>query len=158
MGDIVSEYIHQFLNKLSIDEAIAHGNYFIRLLAVLDVRLGKRRIKALADNIDTEPEWFRKWIDAGKLTSKFGEKVTIQVAPEDCMGCELCVVQCPMKAKGALCAQLLAVADNLVRKSVWVLGNAPKNEVRRVGRRRRSRSDAQAPARRLGVRHRLRRA
>ena len=27
---------------------------------------------------------------------------TIQVAPEDCMGCELCVVQCPMKAKGAL--------------------------------------------------------
>ena len=43
-----------------------------------------------------------KSVDAGKLTSKFGEKVTIQVAPEDCMGCELCVVQCPMKAKGAL--------------------------------------------------------
>jgi len=39
---------------------------------------------------------------AGALTKKFGEKVTIQVAPEDCMGCELCVVQCPMKAKGAL--------------------------------------------------------
>ncbi len=43
-----------------------------------------------------------KSVDAGKLTAKFGEKVTIQVAPEDCMGCELCVVQCPMKAKGAL--------------------------------------------------------
>ena len=43
-----------------------------------------------------------KSVDAGKLTSKFGAKVTIQVAPEDCMGCELCVVQCPMKAKGAL--------------------------------------------------------
>jgi len=39
---------------------------------------------------------------AGALTKKFGSKVTIQVAPEDCMGCELCVVQCPMKAKGAL--------------------------------------------------------
>ena len=39
---------------------------------------------------------------AGALTKKFGTKVTIQVAPEDCMGCELCVVQCPMKAKGAL--------------------------------------------------------
>ena len=38
------------------------GNYFIRLLAVLDARLGKRRVKALADNIDNEPEWFRKWI------------------------------------------------------------------------------------------------
>ncbi|MCQ2390263.1 MAG: 4Fe-4S dicluster domain-containing protein, partial [Kiritimatiellae bacterium] len=47
------------------------------------------------------PETFKS-VDAGKLTSKFGEKVTIQVAPEDCMGCELCVVQCPMKAKGAL--------------------------------------------------------
>ncbi len=43
-----------------------------------------------------------KSVDAGKLTAKFGEKVTIQIAPEDCMGCELCVVQCPMKAKGAL--------------------------------------------------------
>ncbi len=32
----------------------------------------------------------------------FGSKVTIQVAPEDCMGCELCVVKCPMAAKGAL--------------------------------------------------------
>ncbi|MBQ9429970.1 MAG: pyruvate:ferredoxin (flavodoxin) oxidoreductase [Kiritimatiellae bacterium] len=31
-----------------------------------------------------------------------GEKVTVQCAPEDCMGCELCVVKCPMAAKGAL--------------------------------------------------------
>ena len=31
-----------------------------------------------------------------------GGKFTVQVAPEDCMGCELCVVKCPMKAKGAL--------------------------------------------------------
>ena len=43
-----------------------------------------------------------KSADAKALTAKFGEKVTIQCAPEDCMGCELCVVQCPMKAKGAL--------------------------------------------------------
>jgi hypothetical protein len=50
------------LNVLSIEEAISHENYFIRLLAVLDTRLGKRRIKVLADNIDNEPEWFRKWI------------------------------------------------------------------------------------------------
>ena len=61
-GMYALEYIHQFLNVLSIDEAIAHDNYFIRLLAVLDARLGKRRIKALADNIENEPEWFRKWI------------------------------------------------------------------------------------------------
>lgn len=55
-------YIHQYLNVLSIDEAIAHDNYFIRLLAVMDSRLGRRRVKKLADNIDNEPEWFRKWI------------------------------------------------------------------------------------------------
>ena len=61
-GDTVSEYIHQSLNVLSIEEAIAHDNYFIRLLAVLDARLGKRRIKALAANLGNEPEWFRKWI------------------------------------------------------------------------------------------------
>ncbi len=43
-----------------------------------------------------------KSAEAKALTKAFGSKVTIQVAPEDCMGCELCVVQCPMKAKGAL--------------------------------------------------------
>ena len=61
-GMYALEYIHQYLNVLSIDEAVAHDNYFIRLLAVLDARLGKRRIKALADSIANEPEWFRKWI------------------------------------------------------------------------------------------------
>ena len=55
-------YVHQYLNVLSIDEAIVHDNYFIRLLAVLDARLGRRRIAKLVDNIDNEPEWFRKWI------------------------------------------------------------------------------------------------
>ena len=60
-GDVM-KYVHEFLNVLSIDEAIAHDNYFIRLLAVLDSRLGRRRVKELADNIDNEPEWFRKWI------------------------------------------------------------------------------------------------
>ena len=60
-GDAM-EYVHQYLNVLSIEEAIAHENYFIRLLAILDARLGKRKIKELVDNIDNEPEWFRKWI------------------------------------------------------------------------------------------------
>ncbi len=46
------------------------------------------------------PETFKS-VDAGALTKKFGEKVTIQVAPEDCMGCELCVVQCPKSKPGA---------------------------------------------------------
>ena len=56
------KYVHQFLNVLSIDEAIASENYFIRMLALLDSRLGKRRIRKLAEHVDEEPEWFRKWI------------------------------------------------------------------------------------------------
>ena len=55
-------YVHQFLNVLSIDEAIASENYFIRMLALLDSRLGKRRIRKLAEHVEEEPEWFRKWI------------------------------------------------------------------------------------------------
>lgn len=56
------KFIHDFLNVLSIDEAFTHDNYFIRLLAVLDKRVGKRRLRPLLDNIENEPEWFRKWI------------------------------------------------------------------------------------------------
>lgn len=55
-------YVHQFLNVLSIDEAISSDNYFIRMLALLDSRFGKRRIRKLAEHVEDEPEWFRKWI------------------------------------------------------------------------------------------------
>lgn len=63
------KYVHQFLNVLSIDEAIASENYFIRMLALLDSRLGKRRIRKLSEHVDEEPEWFRKWIML-RLTKK----------------------------------------------------------------------------------------
>jgi hypothetical protein len=56
------QFIHEFLCDLSIGEAITHKNYFIRLLAVLDARLGRRRVRMLVDNIESEPGWFRKWI------------------------------------------------------------------------------------------------
>ena len=55
------QFIGKFLS-MSIDEAFTHDNYFIRLLAVLDKRVGKRRLRPLLDNIENEPEWFRKWI------------------------------------------------------------------------------------------------
>lgn len=61
-SDSVMFYVHRFLNELSFEESLNNENYFIRLLALLDKRLGKRRIKALADVVDSEPEWFRKWI------------------------------------------------------------------------------------------------
>ncbi|WP_298771772.1 hypothetical protein [uncultured Fibrobacter sp.] len=50
------------MNELSFEESFTNENYFIRLLALLDKRLGKRRLKVLADGVDSEPEWFRKWI------------------------------------------------------------------------------------------------
>ena len=62
MADDVMAFIHQYLNVLSVDESLTNDNYFIRLLAVLDGRIGKRRLRPLLDNIDNEPEWFRKWI------------------------------------------------------------------------------------------------
>lgn len=61
-GGFLNAYIHEYLNELSIEDAINNDKYFIRLLAVLDARLGKRKVKALMDNIENEPEWFRKWI------------------------------------------------------------------------------------------------
>ncbi len=62
LGQYTTLLIHQYLNVLSIEEAISHDNYFIRLLAVLDARLGKRKIQKLAESVGSEPEWFRKWI------------------------------------------------------------------------------------------------
>ena len=56
------KYVHQFLNVLSIEESLTHENYFIRMLALLDSRTGKRRIKKMAEHIKDEPEWFQKWI------------------------------------------------------------------------------------------------
>ena len=37
-------------------------NCFIRLLAFLDKRLGKRRLKTLLDGVGEEPEWLRGWL------------------------------------------------------------------------------------------------
>lgn len=56
------KFVHDYLNVLSFEECINSENYFIRLLALLDKRLGKRRLKRIIDNIDNEPELFKKWI------------------------------------------------------------------------------------------------
>lgn len=61
-GNDAPKFIHEFLCDLSINEAITNRNYFIRLLALLDARLGRRRVRALMENIGSEPEWFQKWI------------------------------------------------------------------------------------------------
>lgn len=60
--DTIMKYIHEYLNVLSIDECLSGENYFHYLLAILDRRVGKRRIKAILDNIENEPEWIRRFI------------------------------------------------------------------------------------------------
>ena len=61
------------------------------------------RIKAYpAAELANAPETFKSADAKTPKMKKIGEKVTVQVAPEDCMGCKLCVVKCPMAAKGAL--------------------------------------------------------
>jgi len=56
------KYIHDYLNVLPYEDSLQSENYFIRLLALLDRRLGKRRLKKNLENIEQEPEWFKKWV------------------------------------------------------------------------------------------------
>ncbi len=67
----VMTFIHEYLNILNFEGSFYNDNYFIRLLAVLDRRLGKRKLKALVDNIDNEPEWFRRWVRLRAETDGF---------------------------------------------------------------------------------------
>lgn len=60
--DNIMLYIHKYLNVYSVRECLDSGNYILKMLAVLDRRIGKRTVKQLADNISDEPEWFRKFI------------------------------------------------------------------------------------------------
>ena len=55
-----------------------------------------------ADKLAGAPATFKSADTKTPKLKALGEKFTVQCAPEDCMGCELCVVKCPMKAKGAL--------------------------------------------------------
>ena len=57
------KYIHDYLNVLPYEDSLQSENYFIRLLALLDHRLGKRRLKKILENIKLEPEWSRKWVE-----------------------------------------------------------------------------------------------
>jgi len=54
--------IHEYLNVYSVRECLNSGNYVLKLLAVIDRRIGKQTVKLLADNISNEPEWFQKFI------------------------------------------------------------------------------------------------
>ncbi|MDE6679207.1 MAG: hypothetical protein K2K02_09220, partial [Ruminococcus sp.] len=58
----INDIMQKYLNIYKIDKCINHDNYIFRVLAVLDHRTGRRKIKQLLENIDNEPIWFRKYI------------------------------------------------------------------------------------------------
>ena len=49
-----------------------------------------------ADKLEGAPATFKSADAKTPKMKALGAKVTVQCAPEDCMGCKLCVVQCPM--------------------------------------------------------------
>ena len=73
---------HPNLNFLTGKIPRLHGEWRVRVddkiqfvapeatLAVIDARLGKRRIPALADNIENEPARLRKWLQLRVGTQK----------------------------------------------------------------------------------------
>lgn len=60
--NFVMRSIHLYLNVYSFKESLSSDNYFIYLLALLDRRLGKRRLNKIYSNIDKEPQWIRPFI------------------------------------------------------------------------------------------------
>ncbi len=60
--DRVMKYVHQYLNVYSVSDCLESGNYFLYMLAILDRRLGKRRLRKIMENIEHEPVWIRKYI------------------------------------------------------------------------------------------------
>lgn len=51
--------IDAYMDELTIDEALSSDDPLIRLFAVLDRRIGKRRLPALAAAMKNEPEWLQ---------------------------------------------------------------------------------------------------
>lgn len=47
--------------KQSIDESITSYNPMIRMLAIVDRRIGKRRLAKLKDDVGKQPEWLRSF-------------------------------------------------------------------------------------------------
>lgn len=69
--DEIMEDIHQYLNCFNIEECLKGENYFLYMLAILDRRVGKRRIKVLYENVEDEPEWIQKFIRLRAEAEKF---------------------------------------------------------------------------------------
>ena len=81
------------------------------------------RLKAYdADKLEGAPATFKSMDGKGKLA---GKKFTVQVAPEDCTGCGLCVENCPGKEKDP------ATKEPTGRKAINMVPQEPIRESER---------------------------
>lgn len=58
----IENSIHEYLNVLPLEKCLVYDNGFYNILAVLDYRLGKRRLRKMLDEIDDCPDFLYKWI------------------------------------------------------------------------------------------------
>lgn len=56
----VTTAIEEYLQS-DIQTSLASSNEMVRLLAVLDRRVGKRTLEKLKDEVDKQPEWLKKF-------------------------------------------------------------------------------------------------
>lgn len=56
----VTSAIEEYLQS-DIQTSLASSNEMVRLLAVLDRRVGKRSLERLKDEVDKQPEWLKKF-------------------------------------------------------------------------------------------------
>lgn len=69
-ADQIMKRIHLYLNCVSIEECLSGEDYFLYLLAILDRRLGKRRLQKIYENVENEPEWIQKFIRLRAMAEK----------------------------------------------------------------------------------------
>ncbi len=53
--------VEAYADELPIHEALVHENPIIRMFAVLDRRIGQRRLPEIAAALDDQPEWLRRF-------------------------------------------------------------------------------------------------
>ena len=78
----VLQAIDAYMDELTIDEALSSEDPLIRLFAVLDRRVGKRRLSSLASAMENEPEWLQFFYRL-RLEAE-GYKLPIRIVPLTC--------------------------------------------------------------------------
>ncbi len=68
-----SEALKAYRNQ-PIAESLASPNPMVRLFAIVDRRVGKRTLQQLADTVENQPEWLRKFYRARLEADGISEK------------------------------------------------------------------------------------